>query len=524
MAGITSGVETCPFCKKPFKRLKSHLPHCKMAGDADSRNVLPPSKKAGKKKEQIKSTETTSKKENKKNKAKATTHSLQPQEIPGSARCSHQHSVEDAQKQIKCATEKTHKTEGANQGVSEDVRTQSAEKVFSATKLAKKSPTEQKSRSKPTPNEEESASSLTLKPLNQNGKSTSESPSGPSQTTNPSMKQRQRKESSAKPDSFTNNYQPIPQRFIDTVELVIENHRVRILRNKCVSSVENIPLNKAVVGNQKAGCWPAKPPSGDAEIALADGQQSVTEPEDGKSSSGLELSGNIWSGETKKNVTTIKAHTSDGRFMDNCRQVSNTPVHLAAGIKSTVEENPVCFQGEGYWKESPVYISFKSEIYPSFTGALQERHNETSNYYLTSLGKEIALRSVVTIGDKGTGIYVNQSSLQTLEMPTAHWSTPPDRSIRPSPLGLEWFPELYPNYRGLGLFSKRPSQWATIIPEAKVLSLPWEGQQAWNGYYNRYISVKKNGVAGISILLLGCVLSYAWSYPHISKAFSLYLS
>ncbi|XP_032994825.1 uncharacterized protein C17orf80 homolog [Lacerta agilis] len=518
MAGITSAVEICPFCKKPFKRLKSHLPHCKMAGDADSRNVLPPSKKAGKKKEQIKSTETTSKKENKKNKVKATTHSLQPQEIAGSARCRHQHSVEGAQKQIKRATEKAHKIEGTNQGASEDVQTQSAEKVFSATKLAKKSPTVQKSRSKPTPNEEESASSLPLKPLNQNGRPTLESPSGSSQTTNPSTKQRQRKEASAKPDSFTDNFQPIPQRFVDTVELVIENHRVRILRNKCESPVQNIPLNKAVVGNQKAGCWPAKSPSGDAEIALADGQQIITEPVGGKSTSGLELSGNIWSGETKKNVTTVKAHTSDDCFMDNCREVSSTPVQLAAGIQSRIEENPVCFKGEGYRKEPSVYISFKSKIYPSFTEALRERHNETSNYYLTSLGKDIALRSVVTIGDKGTGIYVSQPSLQTLKMPTAHWLTPPDRSIRPSPLGLEWFPELYPNYRGLGLFSKRPSQWATIVPETKVPSLPWEGQQAWNGYYNRYINVKKNSVAGISVLLLGCVLSYVWSYPHIKHS------
>ncbi|XP_005988122.1 uncharacterized protein LOC102349787 [Latimeria chalumnae] len=30
------GLETCPFCGKPFKRLKSHLPHCKMAGTGKS--------------------------------------------------------------------------------------------------------------------------------------------------------------------------------------------------------------------------------------------------------------------------------------------------------------------------------------------------------------------------------------------------------------------------------------------------------------------------------------------------------
>ncbi|XP_041491635.1 uncharacterized protein C17orf80 homolog isoform X1 [Microtus oregoni] len=32
MADASPGMEVCPYCKKPFKRLKSHLPHCKMMG------------------------------------------------------------------------------------------------------------------------------------------------------------------------------------------------------------------------------------------------------------------------------------------------------------------------------------------------------------------------------------------------------------------------------------------------------------------------------------------------------------
>ncbi|KAG8446466.1 hypothetical protein GDO86_014067 [Hymenochirus boettgeri] len=31
MKGSSTELEVCPFCKKPFKRLKSHLPHCKLA-------------------------------------------------------------------------------------------------------------------------------------------------------------------------------------------------------------------------------------------------------------------------------------------------------------------------------------------------------------------------------------------------------------------------------------------------------------------------------------------------------------
>ncbi|NXF30447.1 ATPK synthase, partial [Nyctibius bracteatus] len=43
-------------------------------------------------------------------------------------------------------------------------------------------------------------------------------------------------------------------------------------------------------------------------------------------------------------------------------------------------------------------------------------------------------------------------------------------------------------------------------------------QKGWNSYYDKYINVKRGGPAGISMLLAGyCLLSYGWSYQHISK-------
>ncbi|KAM9424165.1 uncharacterized protein KZ484_010795 [Pholidichthys leucotaenia] len=43
-------------------------------------------------------------------------------------------------------------------------------------------------------------------------------------------------------------------------------------------------------------------------------------------------------------------------------------------------------------------------------------------------------------------------------------------------------------------------------------------QRGWQWYYRRYIDVKKGGAAGLSMLLAGyCVLSYIWSYPHIKR-------
>ncbi|XP_004084308.1 uncharacterized protein LOC101161774 [Oryzias latipes] len=57
------------------------------------------------------------------------------------------------------------------------------------------------------------------------------------------------------------------------------------------------------------------------------------------------------------------------------------------------------------------------------------------------------------------------------------------------------------------LASRTPSQPRDVIEMV---------QKGWRWYYSRYIDVKKGGVAGVGMLLAGyCVLSYIWSYPHI---------
>ncbi|RMC17620.1 hypothetical protein DUI87_05284 [Hirundo rustica rustica] len=43
-------------------------------------------------------------------------------------------------------------------------------------------------------------------------------------------------------------------------------------------------------------------------------------------------------------------------------------------------------------------------------------------------------------------------------------------------------------------------------------------RRGYDRYYNKYINVRKGGLGGISMLLAGyIVLSYAWSYSHVSK-------
>nr|XP_009666899.1 PREDICTED: uncharacterized protein C17orf80 homolog [Struthio camelus australis] len=127
--------------------------------------------------------------------------------------------------------------------------------------------------------------------------------------------------------------------------------------------------------------------------------------------------------------------------------------------------------------------------------------------------------------------------------------------ILDGPLGLEWFPDLYPNYRRLNLFPEEPFQEDVAITvkttkggfsegkqaplserhlmDVKLGELPtWLAtcnfspksllggvQKAWNSYCNKYINVKRGGTAGISMLLTGyCILSYGWNYEHIKRS------
>ncbi|XP_007655699.2 uncharacterized protein C17orf80 homolog isoform X1 [Ornithorhynchus anatinus] len=113
-------------------------------------------------------------------------------------------------------------------------------------------------------------------------------------------------------------------------------------------------------------------------------------------------------------------------------------------------------------------------------------------------------------------------------------------------VGLEWFPELHPGYLQLGLGSGRPVAW-NIGVQKPPLGIPWGEplasvpplepsqypawpaphlfsrmgllgalQQAWARYSSSSINLKKGGFGGITVLFAGyCVLCCSWSYKHL---------
>ncbi|KAM6468664.1 mitochondrial nucleoid-associated protein 1 isoform 1-T3 [Liasis olivaceus] len=562
MNGNALQIEICPYCKKQFKRLKSHLPHCKMAGSEDSRKALPLLRKAHdsvtsellnteKKKQQIRSLETTPKEESKKSKTDLVTKLKRRKNtgVTGTVVSISLPADKDTEKRIKSAGEKSPQTRENKQKTSEQLLAQVDKKLFPKIKLPEKLSTGQKA-SRASLVKEEIISGLSLESLIRSGKATSESHQ------KPCAKQKQNVETPVEQNvSLSTNYfieslQPIHQGLGGRIEqITATHHQVRVLENRGESSVHNSPLNEAILDNSEQGQWPLKSLSGGAEIALANRQQIITDTVDKKSISELELTGNIGNADTGNDKTTVKACASQDHVIDSCRRVSRGPVHL---FKSKLDAYSSFLKAEDYPKECLAYPDPKPNVCPTFTAAFREmRDDKTPNNYLHDLEKNTDLHSriIVTKEGKNSVMGLRKPSLQGLEITTSHWCTSPEQDIQLSSLGLEWFSELYPNYQRLGLFLEREPQWDTRIPEPHILpcdnhKVPlaekylkdvklrdlstWLGLRdlspqgmlgatfrAWNGYCKRNVSVKKYGLPGISLLLGLCTLSYAWSHDHI---------
>ncbi|XP_072414667.1 uncharacterized protein [Chiloscyllium punctatum] len=82
-------------------------------------------------------------------------------------------------------------------------------------------------------------------------------------------------------------------------------------------------------------------------------------------------------------------------------------------------------------------------------------------------------------------------------------------------IGMEWFPELYPGYHSIGLrmLPEQTKQFETPIR----LSATWrENIKGYSKYCNKYMNPRRRGAGVVITLFLGCALfSYIWNYDLI---------
>ncbi|XP_009189395.1 uncharacterized protein C17orf80 homolog isoform X1 [Papio anubis] len=104
----------------------------------------------------------------------------------------------------------------------------------------------------------------------------------------------------------------------------------------------------------------------------------------------------------------------------------------------------------------------------------------------------------------------------TPQSPFTNHAAAAGRKTLLSCVGLEWFPELYPGYLGLGVLPGKPQRWNAVAQKPQ-LTTP-QGERLSRGWIRCNTTIRKSGVGGITMLFTGYfVLCCSWSFRRLKK-------
>ncbi|XP_066188417.1 mitochondrial nucleoid-associated protein 1 [Sylvia atricapilla] len=314
----------------------------------------------------------------------------------------------------------------------------------------------------------------------------------------------------------------VPKLLQKGVKVVIEKNRARVVRDK-------EPRSRA--GSRGEGKEPGPAPHPQRRKTAQKSKSEETR------SQGAVRNG---AGSSKGEKSSLKAT----KVLQEPPESRNSPgdlVQQEGRDKFTAGEEQVHLEFRGGSKP-PVCALHPEKLHLSLTeafGGQGPSKNELSSLQRPRAGGEGAPEPVLSL-----------ALLHTPQMqPTCS-----SRASGRSPTGLEWFPDLYPDYEGLRIFpGKRFHEDVRIAAETPKGGLA-QGQQgplserplmevrlgelhtwistcnfspqgllgavqrAWSSYCAKYIHVRQGGPAGISMLLAGyCLLSYGWNYQHLKR-------
>ncbi|XP_048466656.1 uncharacterized protein si:dkey-21c1.4 isoform X2 [Rhincodon typus] len=93
---------------------------------------------------------------------------------------------------------------------------------------------------------------------------------------------------------------------------------------------------------------------------------------------------------------------------------------------------------------------------------------------------------------------------------------------RQTGIGMEWFPELYPGYHSIGL-RMLPEQIKQLETPIRLSAIWCENTKGHSKYCSKYMNPWRRGAGGAITLLLGCaIFSYIWNYDFISEYISVF--
>ncbi|XP_058417454.1 uncharacterized protein C17orf80 homolog isoform X1 [Diceros bicornis minor] len=572
-------MEVCPYCKKPFKRLKSHLPHCKMIGPhipADQKvchsppPTLPPAKKMkGPVKDliQAKEREFGTEKEKRNPKLKRHTPERTDKSFPllaGLEKAGNTKTHKDVKNQIQLSLKMLKNTEPkiTFQGETK-AQFYASENTTPEKELAKDLPKSGESRSNPS----ETEASLPLGPLfpsssNQGRKYSSALPNDV-QTTSANLRLDKidppRQKLLAKlPDMPTDDYHNSPLNVNYGVKRVRSSLSNSERDSKAGDRLSDVSTNFRDSESQEKNT--------ESQILSFKvsplGRIQVREKQEKGLNLEVEACGRKGNAEKSVCVTEMTSTSDDSKKDFNTDD--------SATEKNSQDEGPnlSLFVPRETTHE---FLSVSQSRNQSLTSLaikfLQEEKAETCNHNRvpnvkalmeseerTSLQPQSGSRPQVS--QPGCQQSLHSTQGHTSESPFTSQISVADRKTLPSSLGLEWFPELYPGYLGLGVLPGQPRCWNAMAQKPQLLSPQGERlsqvpllersstavrssepptrlttsnfsltrllgavQKGWI----RCSTTMKSGVGGITMLFTGYfVLCCSWSFRHLSKPFYIF--
>ncbi|XP_003211560.2 uncharacterized protein C17orf80 homolog [Meleagris gallopavo] len=323
----------------------------------------------------------------------------------------------------------------------------------------------------------------------------------------------------------------VPEKLRDGVKIVIENHRVKVVRER---------------SGPGGRC-------GDGPKVL---RSAEPEGRNAPKAAHVEVPGQRAPG--SKGGNAVKTRGLHGHPEADSRRSPSDLAQQERTGKTLTEEKQAYVEAAAEYK-APLSVSHAQNLHLSAREDWIGHKEGTSKNYLTGIQmlsvnkKQMAVVSepILNAG-RDSRLALDQSLLYTSKRQPICLPQASGRSTQSGAMGLEWFPDLHSNYHSLSMFPGKSIQDDVGITMKTPKGNISEGQQGplserhlmdvrlgelpmwlttcdfsprgllagvqkvWSSYYNKYINVKRGGAAGISMLLAGyCVLSYSWNYQHI---------
>ncbi|XP_059991162.1 uncharacterized protein C17orf80 homolog isoform X3 [Lagenorhynchus albirostris] len=559
-------MEVCPYCKKPFKRLKSHLPYCKMIGpavpavcQAKPATLARAKKFKGPIRDSVKAKEkglgTDSKKRNpelKGDRSEQQTVKSSPRLSVGMEKTSNTKADEDFKNQIQPSLKMLKNTEQKITSQGETTAQFSAsENTTPKKELAEDLSKSGESRNNPS----ETEASLALGPME------------------PSLSNQDRKYSSA----FPNDVQATSADLrLDRVDAPRQNLLIKLLDmplgdyhsspTNLNYGVERVSTSSSSERDSKAGdhllgvstrdsgTWEKNTESQIAAFKVSPlGKVQVKENQGKGLDLGAEARGSQGNAEKSTFATEMQewAAVSDDSVMERKSRGEGPNLELLTPTGTNCSELLSVSQSRN---QSLASLAMKF---------LQEEKAEACSR------NQVPAMKALTKSEEQASLTPKSGRRPPASHPRGqhsahsthhHASKGPftgqigatDRKTLSSSLGLEWFPELYPGYLGLGVLPGKPQHWGTLAQKPALIStqggscsqVPLLERSSTavrsleaparlttssfslrrllgavqTGWIRCRTTVQNRGVGGIVMLFTGCfVLCCSWSFKHLKS-------